>query len=68
MAETVPKQGSGLKINDGRRHGYGKNIRKIHTHSHKTRLRQLFITGGVTARTAMPRAAAPPKTDFKSGG
>jgi hypothetical protein len=46
----------------------GDNIRKIKTHSHKTRLKQLFITGGLSARTAIPRSAAPPKTDFKTGG
>lgn len=58
----------GPKTTDRRRHGVGDNIRKIKTHSHKTRLKQLFITGGLSARTAMPRTAAPPKTDFKTGG
>lgn len=60
----------GHKTTDRRFHGRGNNIGgKVETKAFgggHMRLKQAFITGGLSARTAMPRSAAPPK--LKIGG
>lgn len=67
----------GHKTTDGRLSGRGDNIQGAHSGTAKVktspfgggkhRLNQKFITGALTARTAMPRSSAPPKTDFTKG-
>lgn len=68
----------GHKTTDGRLSGRGDNIKgaesgtaKVKTSAYgggKHQLSGKFKSGIISARTAMPRTATPPKIDFTKGG